>query len=707
MRFNCQSCAAKYQIADEKVAGKTVRMKCRKCGAAIQVRPLPNGEAVHVGDTGSPTVSMVPPSDHSESLPPPPERPSQAAAPPPAETPLPRKVPVGPPTAASHAAPSGFPPRAPLPAPSALPRPPLPGGPPLANRALPPLPGAGARPSVGPPRPGLPPLGTAPPSPNLGASGPSAAAVPAPPVAMFAIPGPLPFPDEPSAPSGVAAGTLGAPGFIPPPQMSDPLVLTKVKADVGPLPGLPEAPRRDSVDPLGGFEEKVDAPSAEAAPLAAEAIGAPATAALELSAGYPLELPAGYPAEYPKADLADEATALFQLPVPGAPMAPASDVASEVAAALPIAPSGAALPIAPPGTALAFVPPGTALAFVPPGTGGAVPLGLPALGLAGSPALPLESVPSAPAFDGLSQPTALLEPLDTAALAAAAAEVAAAPNLPSEASPMRIERLSDFPEAESLADVDGHDRRKRHRGIHPAAWGLIAMCAALGGVAAWIFLAPSPDSKDAAASASSSRVVTVPIAGHSDSPSAATSATANAAGGVPTSGQAVAMGDAAGPAAQPGGTAGTTSGIAPIAGTSNGAVASEKTDKSSAKAAPPCDPKTDPLCSAVGGPDVGAGPGGRADSGAGLTQEQISATVSRNRGSVQRGCIPLVQSGAVKVNVTMTIGPSGSVSSVSTSGGGGNGGVVSCIRSKVSGWHFPASGGTTQVSVPFQLIAQN
>src|SRR5262245_9328202 len=38
MRFNCQSCGAKYQIADEKVAGKTVRMKCRKCDNLIQVR---------------------------------------------------------------------------------------------------------------------------------------------------------------------------------------------------------------------------------------------------------------------------------------------------------------------------------------------------------------------------------------------------------------------------------------------------------------------------------------------------------------------------------------------------------------------------------------------------------------------------------------------------------------------------------------------
>lgn len=38
MKFLCEHCKAKYQIADEKVAGKTVRMKCRKCGNAIEVR---------------------------------------------------------------------------------------------------------------------------------------------------------------------------------------------------------------------------------------------------------------------------------------------------------------------------------------------------------------------------------------------------------------------------------------------------------------------------------------------------------------------------------------------------------------------------------------------------------------------------------------------------------------------------------------------
>ncbi len=38
MKFFCDQCKAKYQIADEKVVGKTVRMKCRKCGHVIELR---------------------------------------------------------------------------------------------------------------------------------------------------------------------------------------------------------------------------------------------------------------------------------------------------------------------------------------------------------------------------------------------------------------------------------------------------------------------------------------------------------------------------------------------------------------------------------------------------------------------------------------------------------------------------------------------
>src|SRR3954467_12986977 len=37
MKFLCDNCKAKYQIGDDKVAGKAVRMKCRRCGHDIHV----------------------------------------------------------------------------------------------------------------------------------------------------------------------------------------------------------------------------------------------------------------------------------------------------------------------------------------------------------------------------------------------------------------------------------------------------------------------------------------------------------------------------------------------------------------------------------------------------------------------------------------------------------------------------------------------
>src|SRR4029079_15855887 len=37
MKFSCDNCHAKYQIPDEKVAGKTMRMRCRKCDHLIEV----------------------------------------------------------------------------------------------------------------------------------------------------------------------------------------------------------------------------------------------------------------------------------------------------------------------------------------------------------------------------------------------------------------------------------------------------------------------------------------------------------------------------------------------------------------------------------------------------------------------------------------------------------------------------------------------
>jgi predicted Zn finger-like uncharacterized protein len=62
VKFLCEQCKAKYQIADEKAVGKTVRMKCRKCGHLIEVRaavtetsvsaPLPE----RAGIAGNPAI---------------------------------------------------------------------------------------------------------------------------------------------------------------------------------------------------------------------------------------------------------------------------------------------------------------------------------------------------------------------------------------------------------------------------------------------------------------------------------------------------------------------------------------------------------------------------------------------------------------------------------------------------------------------------
>ena len=75
MKFLCEQCKAKYQIADEKAVGKTVRMKCRKCGHLIEVRAA-------VTET---SVSSALPRDDRASAPPPEPvpPPTPAARPPP------------------------------------------------------------------------------------------------------------------------------------------------------------------------------------------------------------------------------------------------------------------------------------------------------------------------------------------------------------------------------------------------------------------------------------------------------------------------------------------------------------------------------------------------------------------------------------------------------------------------------------------------
>ncbi|MDB4974470.1 MAG: Fe-S oxidoreductase [Myxococcaceae bacterium] len=65
MKFLCGNCKAKYQIADEKVSGRTLRMKCRRCGHDILIdghnmpQSTPPAAAAPQRRTSS-TVSVMP-----------------------------------------------------------------------------------------------------------------------------------------------------------------------------------------------------------------------------------------------------------------------------------------------------------------------------------------------------------------------------------------------------------------------------------------------------------------------------------------------------------------------------------------------------------------------------------------------------------------------------------------------------------------------
>src|SRR5690348_16665270 len=55
MKFLCSHCKAKYQIADERLAGRTLRMTCRSCGQEILLRgdPAASPGRAHSGPISS------------------------------------------------------------------------------------------------------------------------------------------------------------------------------------------------------------------------------------------------------------------------------------------------------------------------------------------------------------------------------------------------------------------------------------------------------------------------------------------------------------------------------------------------------------------------------------------------------------------------------------------------------------------------------
>jgi hypothetical protein len=114
------------------------------------------------------------------------------------------------------------------------------------------------------------------------------------------------------------------------------------------------------------------------------------------------------------------------------------------------------------------------------------------------------------------------------------------------------------------------------------------------------------------------------------------------------------------------------------------------------------------------GPDV-SGPSGSVSGTGQLDGAQIQSTVSRYTGSVKRACWqPALDTRdrdaptTARVNVAITVQPSGSVSNAVVNGGDPKGyrGLSQCISSRVRGWQFPPSGDTTTVNVPFVFAAQ-
>jgi len=113
------------------------------------------------------------------------------------------------------------------------------------------------------------------------------------------------------------------------------------------------------------------------------------------------------------------------------------------------------------------------------------------------------------------------------------------------------------------------------------------------------------------------------------------------------------------------------------------------------------------------GPDV-SGPSSAVQGTGQLDGSQIQSTVARYTGSVKRACWqPALDTRdkdaptTARVNVAITVLPSGSVSNAAVGGDPkGYRGLSQCISSRVRGWQFPPSGDSTTVNVPFVFAAQ-
>ena len=181
MKFLCPSCKAKYQIADKKVAGRSVRMKCRKCGFVIPLSEIP------------PAPTTVPPEEEGAAAPVVPKAPLAPTGTASVGAKAPAVAPARPASPASPASPAVGPPKPAVPA----------RRPTLADVA------------IGAPKPGAPVVRPAAPgTPSAGIPAPPSVSRPAAPAARSTSKGPL-VPKPAGAPAVTPAASAAAAAVAP------------------------------------------------------------------------------------------------------------------------------------------------------------------------------------------------------------------------------------------------------------------------------------------------------------------------------------------------------------------------------------------------------------------------------------------------------------------------------------------------------------
>jgi predicted Zn finger-like uncharacterized protein len=584
VKFLCDNCKAKYQISDEKVVGKTVRMKCRRCEHVIEIGPI---------DAASPSLTAGDQVGGSELAAPDGVGRPEPSVPPPASTQRLSAVPPRPAAAAPRPAP-----------------PPRPAG---VARVGAPLRVA--------PTPAAPARGFEGHAATARALHPAVSEVAS--AFQRAAAEPIAAPAAPPAASPLARSTSSEDWYVGVggvPLGPVRLAVIREKAMTGAVTG-------DSLVWREGFDEWLPLKTfPELLELIADAQG-------QLSA-----------------KRGAVPVALSAAPAAPSPLAPSPLAPSPLASAAPQASASAA-----PASATALDPaPAAVAAFAP------------------APAAQAGAHSGAASAD-IAPIGAMADPFAAPAPAALAPASGLALPTPARAA---AEMPDDLPP-------------RRRTGMHPMAYAFITMAGLFGAVAAYVLLVKEPKivEKTVYVQASSTPAAPEPQATAASTAEPAPSATAS-----------VSSADTAKPV---------------VGGPMPKASAPEP--KSSAAAPPSGVDMSGFAGSGVTGPSAGGPSGSSSGSGGGqLSQSEISSVVSSNQATIRRKCWqPALEArsrdGATtaRVQARIVIGPSGSVQSATASGAERDfPGLSSCIQGKVQGWKFPASGGTSTVSVPFVFAAQ-